>query len=289
MTPTSIPVSSHKTDKKKKKQDNMRTRKNDTNKRSTTNSEKRVIITEDFIQNKKKKLSSAETCSSTKDSNDINQQEIAVEKKNLIVTSEKDSGTSYSENEMESVESGEIDDEKNVQLEQKLESETVLAKKMENTTTMSDSETSSNVIDKKKQIIDDKQKLNSDSVYKNKSEKATTMSDSESSSNVIGKKKQSYSLFPIRIKSSLLWYVRNELFQSIKIVGDEHLETDGVILKNALAKVEYDSDSKTQNYHAYVHEVRRLIKQTMCSRRGYVKRKIGVLLRGKQFHSIIIF
>jgi hypothetical protein len=249
MTPTSISVSSHKKDNKKKKQDNMRTRKNDVNKRSTSNSEKRVIISDDLIKNKKKKLQSGETRASNIDNNKINknliertEQKIELENKSIIETHEKDSGTSYSENGMESEESGEIEDEKSVHSEPK---------------------------------------LNSATLFEKKNEKATTMSDSESSSNLIGKKKQSYSLFPIRIKSALLWYVRNELFQSIKIVGDEHLETDGVILKNALAKVEYDYDSKTQNYHAYVHEVRRLIKQTMCSRRGYVKRKIGVLLRGK--------
>ena len=95
-------------------------------------------------------------------------------------------------------------------------------------------------------------------------------------------KKVTTSLLSTRVKSSLLWFVRNELFQKIKIISERHLQSDGEIIKEALKKVEFQEDK--HNFFAYVQECRKLIRQTMCAKRGYVKRKLGSILRGMMNH-----
>ena len=90
------------------------------------------------------------------------------------------------------------------------------------------------------------------------------------------------SMFNLNLKSKILLYVRNELFKKIKILGNEHLSPDGAIMKEALKKVQFNP--QTDNIHAYTQECKKLLKQTMCSRRGYVKKKIGKKLRGKSVY-----
>ncbi len=86
------------------------------------------------------------------------------------------------------------------------------------------------------------------------------------------------SMFNVNIKSKILLYVRNELFKKIKILGNEHLQQDGAIMQEVLRRVQFNP--QTDNIHAYMQECKKLLKQTMCSRRGYVKKKIGKSLRG---------
>jgi hypothetical protein len=79
--------------------------------------------------------------------------------------------------------------------------------------------------------------------------------------------------------SSLQWYVRNTLFQKVKIIDETHLEPSGEIIQEALEKIKIDKSSN--HIHAYITECRRIIKRAMCSRRGYVKHRIGVKLKSK--------
>ena len=127
------------------------------------------------------------------------------------------------------------------------------------------------------------EKKNKDKKFTKNREKKYIIEERIIPNDTTEKKIQSKSIylssFNDRIKAAILWYVRNELFQKIKIVGDEHLETDGFILQEVLKRAEFDKNR--DNYHSYIQECRRLIKQTMCSRRGYVKRKIGILFQGK--------
>jgi hypothetical protein len=89
------------------------------------------------------------------------------------------------------------------------------------------------------------------------------------------------SIFNLNLKSKILLFVRNELFKKIKILGNEHLQPDGAIMQEALKRVQFDPEK--HNLHAYMQECKKLLKQTMCSRRGYVKKKIGKTLRGKTY------
>ncbi len=80
-------------------------------------------------------------------------------------------------------------------------------------------------------------------------------------------------------KSNLQWWVRNPLFQQIKIIDESHLEANGQIIQDALEKLQIDKSLK--NINAYVNEIRRIIKRTMCSRRGYVKHEICEKFKSK--------
>ena len=90
-----------------------------------------------------------------------------------------------------------------------------------------------------------------------------------------------------QLMSSLQWYVRNTLFQRVKIIDETHLEASGQIIQDALDKLKIDKSSN--NINAYINDCRRIIKRAMCSRRGYVKHEIGVKLKSKFGSKQIIF
>jgi hypothetical protein len=73
-------------------------------------------------------------------------------------------------------------------------------------------------------------------------------------------------------------YVRDDLFKRIKIVSDSHLEVDGKIMINCLEKCGYDAKKHDGRF---INDCRMEIKKTLNSRRGYVKRKITLLMKGK--------
>ena len=77
-------------------------------------------------------------------------------------------------------------------------------------------------------------------------------------------------------------FTRDYLFKKIKIVTNNHLETNGYIMKKVLEKLNY-SEKTNGNYIAFTNAVRTEIRKTICSRRGYVKRQIGILIKGKIF------
>ena len=88
-------------------------------------------------------------------------------------------------------------------------------------------------------------------------------------------------------KTALQFYVRASLFQKIKIIGNEHLELNGQIIKEALLKTGFDPQK--DNLHAFANACRRLIKRTISSKRSYIKKEIGEVFIGKSFSSSNFF
>ena len=74
-------------------------------------------------------------------------------------------------------------------------------------------------------------------------------------------------------------FTRDFLFKKIKILSDHHLERQGEIIKKVMEKLHY-SERINGNYIAFTNAVRTEIRKTMCAKRGYVKRQIGLLLKG---------
>lgn len=75
-------------------------------------------------------------------------------------------------------------------------------------------------------------------------------------------------------------HVRDSLFKKIKILSNHHLETNGDIMAECLKILKYNGNSDG-NFIAFINDIRTEIRKTMCSRRGYVKRQIGILLTGR--------
>ena len=101
-------------------------------------------------------------------------------------------------------------------------------------------------------------------------------SDSESISTKQNKNSKSNgknSIVTPHMKSLLQWYVRNPLFKRVKVLDESHLDAKGTIMQEALDKLKIDRTSR--NVNAYINEFRQIIKRSISSRRGYVKRKIG--------------
>jgi hypothetical protein len=74
-------------------------------------------------------------------------------------------------------------------------------------------------------------------------------------------------------------YVRDDLFKDIKILSTYHLESNGNIMKQCIEKMNV-SEKYFDNFIAFADDVRTEVRKTMCSRRGYVKRQIGIQLTG---------
>ena len=101
-------------------------------------------------------------------------------------------------------------------------------------------------------------------------------SDSESSSNKKNSKRISngkQSIINPHMKSLLQWYARHPLFKRVKVLDECHLDAKGSIMQEAFEKIQIDKNSK--NLNAYIYEIRQIIKRSLSSRRGYVKRIIG--------------
>lgn len=109
-------------------------------------------------------------------------------------------------------------------------------------------------------------------------------SDTDSLSDSKKKKKRKVtsitkSVFTPFLKNQLQFYIRNALFQKVKIVDESHLETGGTIIKEVFERLKLDKSSS--NINAYVNETRQIIKRVISSRRGYIKKKIGAKFEGK--------
>ena len=107
----------------------------------------------------------------------------------------------------------------------------------------------------------------------------------DSDNEEISDKKKKYSFFQGKIKSAIQWYVRNELFQKIKVIGDEHLELNGEIVCNGLELAKFNPE--TDNLASYVNATRRIIKRSISSRRSYVKKKIGIMFIGTHLNKSV--
>ena len=83
-------------------------------------------------------------------------------------------------------------------------------------------------------------------------------------------------------------FVRDQLFKKIKILSNNHLETSGSIMKECFKKLQFQ-ERINGNMIAFSNACRTEIRKTMCSRRGYVKRQIGILLTGKFTAKIQFF
>jgi hypothetical protein len=73
-------------------------------------------------------------------------------------------------------------------------------------------------------------------------------------------------------------YVRDELFKKIKILSDAHLLENGQIMNKCLEQCKYNPNKHDVKF---INDCRTEIRITINSRRGYVKRKIKILLQGK--------
>jgi hypothetical protein len=110
--------------------------------------------------------------------------------------------------------------------------------------------------------------------------------DSDSSSTIeLNTKKKKHiaqkSIFTPHLKNQLQWYIRNPIFQKIKVIDEGHLDSSGAIIQDCLEKIGINSTSR--NLNAYVNECRQIIKRTMSSRRGYVKKRIGLIFKGELY------
>ena len=78
--------------------------------------------------------------------------------------------------------------------------------------------------------------------------------------------------------SQLHAFCRDDLFKRIKMISSQQLEADGDIMKVCLAKIHYDSSNGVKQ--GLVNAIRTEIRNTINSRRGYVKRQIGITMTG---------
>jgi hypothetical protein len=77
-------------------------------------------------------------------------------------------------------------------------------------------------------------------------------------------------------------YCRDTLFKKIKILSEEHLEGNGVIIQSFLERINYSSNMG--NKQAFINAVRTEIRKTINSRRNYVKREMAKMMMGKQLY-----
>lgn len=106
--------------------------------------------------------------------------------------------------------------------------------------------------------------------------------DSQSSaSNTKNECNKKETIVSAHVKSSLQWFIRNVIFQKVKIVNDSHLESNGVIMNEIFDKMKIDKNSP--NFNAYVNEIRHVIRRSIATRRGYVKSEIGKTMKRKSF------
>ena len=82
-------------------------------------------------------------------------------------------------------------------------------------------------------------------------------------------------------------FVREKLFKNIKFLAPNHLESKGGIMQSVLKLLKY-SESKNGNLAAFITVCKIEIRKTMCSRRGYVKRKTVDKLSGKFLNNYTI-
>lgn len=78
-------------------------------------------------------------------------------------------------------------------------------------------------------------------------------------------------------------YTRDFLFKKIKIVSNSHLEMNGFIMQNVFSKLKLSDDPENIHSMLLADACRTEIRNTISSRRGYVKRKIGLQITGKDF------
>lgn len=104
--------------------------------------------------------------------------------------------------------------------------------------------------------------------------------DSQPTANDMGKKEnKKETIVTPHAKSSLQWFIRNVIFQKVKIVNDSHLESNGVIMNEIFDKMKIDKTSP--NFNAYVNEIRHVVRRSISTRRGYVKSEIGKTMKRK--------
>jgi hypothetical protein len=75
-------------------------------------------------------------------------------------------------------------------------------------------------------------------------------------------------------------HIRNDEFKKIKMFPREHLDKDSKVIKDCLNIIKYDENKHGNKFHL-VNVLKTTIRNTMNSRRGYVKRKIGITMRSK--------
>jgi hypothetical protein len=74
-------------------------------------------------------------------------------------------------------------------------------------------------------------------------------------------------------------YCRDTLFKKIKILSEEHLEGNGMIIQSCLQRINYVPSMG--NKQAFINACRTEIRKTINSRRNYVKREVGKLMTSK--------
>lgn len=278
---------------KNKSKSSMRTRQKDKYGRGTANSEGRTIVDDGesmkkkYQHDKSKKIERTEIINIGNDKNNLDKN--IEEKIKQIIKEHSINGTSGIHNESNINNNNDNDNDRkgnDKQFEIKIKQ---LMRNSSGSGTSESNDESENYTDNDEEEPNTDEDENSSNkirktgTKKGKEKKRISDSDETSINSNTRKKNKKESFFNSKMKSKIYYYVRNDLFPKIKILGNEHLETDGIIIQQALKKVNYDAE--THNIHAYVQECRKLLRQTMCARRGYVKRKIGSLLRGMNLYA----
>jgi hypothetical protein len=249
--------------KNKKSSRNMvQTRQHDNSnlKRNTANSASRNIFANDLQKKKKRKKNSSNSTKNKKNKNHSEPSKNKQSKDDDDVEeqlNDQDSGTSQSDNneDNEDDESEDDDDDDDDDDEDNNKTETKIYKQEKS--------------NQRSETVD----------INNKNTNNEGSSDSDESSNSEEGKKYNDSALNPSAKTALQFYVRTSLFSKIKIIGNEHLEFNGPIIREAIQKAGFDA--KKDNLNAFVNSCRKLIKRTISSKRSYIKKEIGEMFIGK--------
>jgi hypothetical protein len=74
-------------------------------------------------------------------------------------------------------------------------------------------------------------------------------------------------------------HIRNKIFQTTKFLDGDHLHVNDEIMQSSLEICKYNKEVFSTE-QKFFNDLRTEIKAVVCSRRGYVKRQIGLLMRG---------
>lgn len=250
---------------KKKKQEKMRTRKTDAESSRKTKRSSHALELYDELHNKKRKKKNL------KDNNTI-ETKASLKKKNEIEEASSDSDSEYSRSKLKKSKK-----DKNLMKEIENQSDSESSKgETINSALGNEIESIGHNSDADSPESEQEEEEIAEDVQSNISLQESKPMDARKVINV----KKTASLFSAQTIQNLRYYARNSLFQKIKIINENHLESKGKIMEEALKQASINPNT-TPNLNAYMNEIRQILKRNICSRRGYVKRQIGEQLKGR--------
>jgi hypothetical protein len=80
--------------------------------------------------------------------------------------------------------------------------------------------------------------------------------------------------------SKIQAYTRNFIFRGLKIVTNDHFHPKCELMPKLLELVDFDEDEEQRKKETYMIALKKIVKDTLNSKRGHVKRKIEHELQG---------